>query len=60
MMDESTRSVLKRARELERLEAAALVLSARRTADYRALLAAALAALAMLVPSAGAARGILI
>lgn len=60
MMDESTRSVLKRARELERLEAAAFVLSARRTADYRALLAAALAALAMLVPSAGAARGILI
>lgn len=60
MMDESTRSVLKRARELERLEAAALALSARRTADYRALLAAALAALAMLVPSAGAARGILI
>ena len=57
MMDESTRSVLKRARELERLEAAALALSARRTADYRALLAAALAALAMLVPSAGAARG---
>ena len=60
MMDESTRSVLKRARELERLEAAAFVLSARRTADYRALLAAALAALAMLVPSAGAARGLLI
>ena len=60
MMDESTRSVLKRARELERLESAAFVLSARRTADYRALLAAALAALAMLVPSAGAARGILI
>ena len=60
MMDENTRSVLKRARELERLEAAALALSARRTADYRALLAAALAALAMLVPSAGAARGILI
>lgn len=60
MMDESTRSVLNRARELERLEAAALALSARRTADYRALLAAALAALAMLVPSAGAARGILI
>lgn len=60
MMDESTRRVLKRARELERLEAAAFVLSARRTADYRALLAAALAALAMLVPSAGAARGILI
>lgn len=59
-MDESTRSVLNRARELERLEAAAFVLSARRTADYRALLAAALAALAMLVPSAGAARGILI
>ena len=42
MMDDCTRSVLKRARELERLEAAAL------------------AALAMLVPSAGAARGILI
>ena len=60
MMDESTRSVLKRARELERLEAAALALSARRTADYRALLAAALAALAMLVPSVSAARGILI
>ena len=60
MMDESTRSVLKRARELERLEAAAFVLSARRTADYRALLAAALAALAMLVPSVSAARGILI
>ena len=60
MMDESTRSVLNRARELERLEAAALALSARRAADYRALLAAALAALAMLVPSAGAARGILI
>ena len=60
MMDESTRSVLKQARELERLEAAAFVLSARRTADYRALLAAVLAALAMLVPSAGAARGILI
>ena len=60
MMDESTRSVLNRARELERLEAAALALSARRTADYRALLAAALAALAMLVPSVSAARGILI
>ena len=60
MMDDCTRSVLKRARELERLEAAALALSARRTADYRALLAAALAALAMLVPSTGAACGILI
>ena len=42
MMDGSTRDVLKRARELERLEAAAL------------------AALAMLVPSVSAARGILI
>ena len=60
MMDDCTRSVLKRARELERLEAAALALSARRTADYRALLAAALAALAMLVPSVSAARGMLI
>ena len=60
MMDDCTRSVLKRARELERLEAAALALPARRAADYRALLAAALAALAMLVPSVRAARGLLI
>ena len=60
MMDGSTRDVLKRARELERLEAAALALPMRSAADYRALLASALAALAMLVPSAGAACGILI
>ena len=59
MMDESTRGVLERARELERLEAAALALPMGRAADSRALRAAARAALAMLVPSAGAACGIL-
>ena len=41
-------------------EALKLVPKAKVYRDYRALLAAALAALAMLVPSAGAARGILI
>ena len=59
MTNEYTQSVLQRAKELQRLEAAALATPQGSTVLLRAGWAAALAALLMMIPSISAAQMIL-
>ena len=59
MTNEYTRSVLQKARDLQRLEAAALALPQGSTVRWRAGLAAALAGLMALCPAISAAQMIL-